>query len=64
VDAVMNLRVPKNAGKFLSSCINGGFSAHSSVSAKFLLIYKNLFLIGNLYAVHYLFLNSLICCIT
>jgi hypothetical protein len=26
VNTVMNLRVPKNAGKFLSSCIMGGFS--------------------------------------
>jgi hypothetical protein len=26
VDTVMNLRVPKNAGKFLSSCTTGGFS--------------------------------------
>jgi hypothetical protein len=26
VKAVMNLRVPKNAGKFLSGCTIGGFS--------------------------------------
>jgi hypothetical protein len=26
VNAVMNLRVPQNAGKFLSSCTIGGFS--------------------------------------
>jgi hypothetical protein len=26
VNTVMNLRVPKNAGKFLSSCTTGGFS--------------------------------------
>jgi hypothetical protein len=26
VNTVMNLRVPKNAGKFLSGCRNGGFS--------------------------------------
>jgi hypothetical protein len=26
VNTVMNLRLPKNAGKFLSSCATGGFS--------------------------------------
>jgi hypothetical protein len=26
VNTVMNLRIPKNAGKFLSSCIIGSFS--------------------------------------
>jgi hypothetical protein len=26
VNTVMNLRIPKNAGKFLSSCTSGGFS--------------------------------------
>jgi hypothetical protein len=26
VNTVMNLRVPQNAGKFLSSCTIGGFS--------------------------------------
>jgi hypothetical protein len=26
VNMVMNLRVPYNVGKFLSSCANGGFS--------------------------------------
>jgi hypothetical protein len=26
VSTVMNLRVPYNAGKFLSSCVTGGFS--------------------------------------
>jgi hypothetical protein len=26
VNTAINLRVPKNAGKFLSSCIIGGFS--------------------------------------
>jgi hypothetical protein len=26
VNAVMNLRVPQNIGKFLSSCTTGGFS--------------------------------------
>jgi hypothetical protein len=27
VNAVMNLRVPKNAGKFLSGCTTGGLSS-------------------------------------
>jgi hypothetical protein len=30
VNTVMNLRVPQNAGKFLSSCTIGGFSRRLS----------------------------------
>jgi hypothetical protein len=36
VNTIMNLRVPLNAGKFLSSCTTGGFSRrahHHEVSA-------------------------------
>jgi hypothetical protein len=29
VNTVMNLRVPYNAGRFLSNCITGGFSRRS-----------------------------------
>jgi hypothetical protein len=31
VNTVMNLRVPKNAGKFLSSCIIGDFSRRAQL---------------------------------
>jgi hypothetical protein len=31
LNTVMNLRVPKNAGKFLSSCIIGGFSRRAQL---------------------------------
>jgi hypothetical protein len=31
VDTVMNLRVPYNAGKFLSSCTTGGFSRRAQL---------------------------------
>jgi hypothetical protein len=31
VNTVMNLRVPKNAGKFLSGCTNGGFSRRAQL---------------------------------
>jgi hypothetical protein len=31
VNTVMNLRVPKNVGKFLSGCATGGFSKKDSV---------------------------------
>jgi hypothetical protein len=32
VNTVMNLRVPKNIGKFLSSCTSGGFSIRAQFS--------------------------------
>jgi hypothetical protein len=31
VNMVMNLRVPQNAGKFLSSCTNGSFSRRAQI---------------------------------
>jgi hypothetical protein len=31
VNTVMNLRVPKNAGKFLSGCTIGGFSGRAQL---------------------------------
>jgi hypothetical protein len=31
VNTVMNLRVPKNVGKFLSSCTTGGFSRRAQL---------------------------------
>jgi hypothetical protein len=31
VNTVMNLRVPKNAGKFLSSCTIGSFSGRTQI---------------------------------
>jgi hypothetical protein len=31
VNTIMNLRVPKNSGKFLSSCTVGGFSRRSQL---------------------------------
>jgi hypothetical protein len=31
VNAVMNLRVPQNVGKFLSSCTTGGFSRRAQL---------------------------------
>jgi hypothetical protein len=31
VNAVMNLWVPKNVGKFLSSCASGGFSRRAQL---------------------------------
>jgi hypothetical protein len=31
VNTVMNLRVPKNAGKFLSGCRTGGFSRRAQL---------------------------------
>jgi hypothetical protein len=31
VNAVMNLRAPQNVGKFLSSCITGGFSRRAQL---------------------------------
>jgi hypothetical protein len=31
VNTVMNLRVPENAGKFLSSCTTGGFSTRAQL---------------------------------
>jgi hypothetical protein len=31
VNKVMNLRVPYNAGKFLSSCTTGGFSRRAQL---------------------------------
>jgi hypothetical protein len=31
VNAIMNLRVPKNAGKVLSSCTTGGFSKRAQL---------------------------------
>jgi hypothetical protein len=31
VNTVMNLRVPQNAGKFLSSCTIGGFSRRAQL---------------------------------
>jgi hypothetical protein len=31
VNMVMNLRVPSNAGKFLSSCTTGGFSRRAQL---------------------------------
>jgi hypothetical protein len=31
VNRVMNLRLPKNAGKFLSSCTTGGFSIRAQL---------------------------------
>jgi hypothetical protein len=31
VNTVMNLRVPQNAGKFLSSCTTGGFSRRAQL---------------------------------
>jgi hypothetical protein len=31
VNAVMNLRVPLNVGKFLSSCTTGGFSRRAQL---------------------------------
>jgi hypothetical protein len=31
VNTVMNLRVPENAGKFLSSCTIGGFSRRAQL---------------------------------
>jgi hypothetical protein len=31
VNTVMNLRVPYNAGKFLSSCTTGGFSRRAQL---------------------------------
>jgi hypothetical protein len=31
VNALMNLRVPQNAGKFLSSCKTGGFSRRAQI---------------------------------
>jgi hypothetical protein len=33
VNTVMNLRVPKNGGKFLSSCTIGSFSRRAQCSA-------------------------------
>jgi hypothetical protein len=31
VNTVMNLRVPQNIGKFLSSCVTGGFSRRAQL---------------------------------
>jgi hypothetical protein len=31
VNTVMNLRVPQNAGKFLSTCTSGGFSRRAQL---------------------------------
>jgi hypothetical protein len=31
VNTVMNLRIPQNAGKFLSSCTIGGFSRRAQL---------------------------------
>jgi hypothetical protein len=31
LDTVMNLRIPQNAGKFLSSCIIGSFSRRAQL---------------------------------
>jgi hypothetical protein len=35
VNTVMNRRVPENAGKFLSSCITGGFSRRAQLHEKY-----------------------------
>jgi hypothetical protein len=44
VTKVMNLRVPQNAGKFLSSCTTGGFSRRArlhEVSFSLLILMKS-----------------------
>jgi hypothetical protein len=41
VNTVMNIRVPQNAGKFLSSCKTGGFSRRAQVhEVSYSLLYK------------------------
>jgi hypothetical protein len=43
VNMVINLRVPLNAGKFLSSCTMGGFSRRTRLHGVTSLLYKHVF---------------------
>jgi hypothetical protein len=44
VNTVMNLHVPQNSGKFLSSCTTGGFSRRAQIHEVSLVSYVRIFI--------------------